>query len=98
MASLTAFAFLISERSILGKAVEGCAAAMECAPGTWGAELDCGGELLLLLLLLMLMALVVLMGMLFEVREMGPEPVLAVEEDEFGPEAPVVPAKGSIGV
>jgi hypothetical protein len=70
---------------------------MECAPGTWGAELDCGGELLLLLLLLlMLMALVELMGMLFEVREMGPE--LAVEEDEFGPEAPVVPAKGSMCV
>lgn len=34
MASLTAFAFLISERSILGTAEMGCAAAMECAPGT----------------------------------------------------------------
>lgn len=44
------------------------------------------------------MALEELMGMLFEVREMGPAPGLAAEEDEFGPEAPVVPAEGSMSV
>lgn len=43
------------------------------------------------------MALEELMGMLFEVREMGPPPGQAAEE-EFGPEAPGVPAEGSMSV